>query len=315
MTPMHRTALRCCVTLAMLIFSQAMSAQQDVRGRPLLVFIHGRGQEESATAKSLGEYWTEALDTGLRSRGAASALIPPEDRRFVFYADIFRDGYKPSTECTGDRAAPSAATLDLWERVRRTLISATSNVPGLQPALANLIISDTYSYFSKQPLRCETDRRLSAVLNDARAAGRPVVLVAHSMGSLVTLSVLNRAPSVGVDYDVASLVTFGSQLGVEDVRAAILGSLTAPTVKVPPSVKHWTNIRAQGDALGFVLDGAFSTENIGRKPVDMLVTPAPGLYPHNARSYLSTAVVAETIADAWCSAFRNPARAPAACTK
>jgi pimeloyl-ACP methyl ester carboxylesterase len=319
MTLSHLTALWRRPTLLTFLVAHATFGQQpaqtEVRGHPLLVFVHGRGQEESATAKSLAAYWTESLDAGLRARGLGSGLIPPQDRRFVFYADVFRDGFRPSTECTGDRAAPSTATLDLWERVRRTLISATSKVPGLQPALADLIISDTYAYFSKQPLRCETDRRLAAVLNEAAVAGRPVVLVAHSMGSLVSLSVLNRAPSVGVTYDVANLITFGSQLGVEDVRAATLGSLTAPTVRVPPSVKHWTNVRAQGDALAFVLDGAFSAENADRKPVDVLITPVPGHYAHNARSYLATADVGAAVADAWCRAFREPARPPATCTK
>jgi alpha-beta hydrolase superfamily lysophospholipase len=183
----------------------------------------------------------------------------------------------------------------------------------LERAVARRVVADTYAYFSNESLRCEADSRLSSALRDAAVAGRPVVLVAHSMGSLVALSVLSRAASVGARFDVPTWVTIGSQLGVEEVRAAVLGSLTAPTVRVPPAVQQWTNIRTRGDALAFTLADAFTAEHRERRPIDTLFTPVSGKNPHNVRSYLAAAPVAAQIAVAWCRAFRAPASAPAAC--
>jgi len=145
-----------------------------------------------------------------------------------------------------DRTCPFVQTVppveqnarqSLSDAFRRFLVSAAGSVPGLERGLSDLLIHDTEEYLGKANFRCATDKRLASILNEARARQQPVLIAAHSMGSLVTFSVRRRLDVDG-QISVAHLVTMGSQLGMNEVLRALDGSHTSIPVKVPISIQR-----------------------------------------------------------------------------
>jgi pimeloyl-ACP methyl ester carboxylesterase len=293
-----------------LLQSPFVSAQSGGGQRPLLVIIHGRGQPDTLTENALASQWFRTLDSSLRVIGAANT-IRETDRAFVWYADLIREGARLDDACIRVRGVPTPDFLELLDQIRQQLTAIAGRVPGLASTVAQRLTQDTYRYFSNERVRCSVDRRLAAVLARAKSDGRPLVIVAHSMGSLVTFSVLLHAPGSGVDYDVSTLITAGSQVGVEAVRKALLGTMTATRAPLPPSVREWLNFSARGDPLAFPVAGYIDAPVATRAPHDVAIDAPYPDSPHDMRSYLSSPQVARAILAAWCSAFRGAERAEA----
>ena len=76
-------------------------------------------------------------------------------------------------------------------------------------------------------------------------AGRRILLVAHSMGSIIAydaLRMLERdAPSVRIEH----LVTLGSPLGLAEVKLKVVAEHGA--VRTPNNVGRWTNLADKRD--------------------------------------------------------------------
>jgi pimeloyl-ACP methyl ester carboxylesterase len=137
--------------------------------------------------------------------------------------------------------------------------------------------------------RCASEARLSAAMDRARAEGRPIILVAHSLGSLVAYDYLSTRSDTGL---VQRLVTIGSMAGAPDLRRLLIGGDSTDAFTVPKSVRDWVNIRNEKDALATPL-------SIGR---DTLITPpADEIDPHEMIGYLRGSVTAREVLGAWCS--------------
>jgi hypothetical protein len=134
-----------------------------------------------------------------------------------------------------------------------------------------------------------------------------VVVVAHSLGSLVAYGAL-RGATVS-NASVQRLETLGSPLGAPELRDLIFTDGTARLVKLPASVRSWVNIREPRDPIAIPLSDADSTtlrDLMGSGSAD-------GVDAHDMGGYLRDPMAARAIAWAWCSAFERPSTAPSAC--
>jgi hypothetical protein len=288
-------------------FTGHLSAQSQ---RPVVVLIHGRDQGKRREADVKKEF-VDALFLGLQ-RARLENIVQADDVKFVWYGDIYADDGVDRT-CPYVQTVPPAersARQSLSDAVRRFLVSAVSNVPGLEHSLSDILIHDTEEYLSRANFRCATDKRLTQILDAARTRQQPVIIAAHSMGSLVTFSVLRRFDVEG-EVGVAQVVTMGSQLGMNEVLRALDGSHASIPVKVPISIQHWTNLVAKGDLLALRQSGFFDASNPQRKPVDTEVDNG-NQSPHSAVLYIRQSITARTIARAFCDASTGSGK-PAGC--
>jgi hypothetical protein len=279
--------------------------------RPVVVLIHGRDQGKRKEADVRKEF-VDGFFAGLQTAGLQN-IVGTGDVKFVWYGDIYADDGVDRT-CPFVQTVPPAeqnARQSLSDAVRRFLVSAAASVPGLERGLSDLLIHDTEEYLGKANFRCATDKRLASILNEAHARQQPVIIAAHSMGSLVTFSVLRRLDVDG-QISVAHLVTMGSQLGMNEVLRALDGSHTSIPVKVPISIQRWTNLVAKGDLLALRQSGFFDATDPQRKPADTEVDNG-NQHPHDAASYLRQRLAARTIAKAFCDSFPGAAR-PSGCS-
>jgi pimeloyl-ACP methyl ester carboxylesterase len=303
-------------------------------GEPVVVFVHGRGQM-GIPAATLRNQWYAAFNDGLQASGLAG-MIAPHHRGFVYYADVYTLDYRPSSYCrpVARQAAGEEALQeerigeeDAWaatdaERDPRW-VSALDQVltfatrrrgqfaDGVVRAAAGNLFTDTRRYLDRRDRYCDTNLRLRQELQRHQQAGRAVILVGHSMGALVAMNLYSRAQVPSGPSGVAAFVSLGTQLGAGTFGASVLGTRQAPPLPTPASLLRWIHITGRLDYLGWEIGSAFDHPE-RRREVEIETIPSE---PHAIAGYLRNVTAVRLIAREWCSAFRAPATAPAACNR
>lgn len=156
-------------------------------------------------------------------------------------------------------AEPEASARDVAEasswkrRFARWVYTIGDRLPFLIPHLANdrteMHLRDLRRYVNDDNGIAEHTRRMLKVpLRAAVEAHRPVLLLAHSMGSVIVYDTLWQMSHNDIDHvDVDLLVTMGSPLGQRYLQKRIKGhSITGPG-RYPNNIRRWKNLVAVGD--------------------------------------------------------------------
>ncbi|MEV0432239.1 serine protease [Nocardia sp. NPDC050413] len=288
------------------------STVRGLRGRPVgaagrsVLFLHGRGQQGRDPVE-LRRTWTAGLNKGLTLAGLGP--VDPADVYFPFYGDRLvesmdtREGVDTGPALYEDLVAEAAhragmptdlpadpQTRELFggfgavllDRLHDQLgwIAARS---GLDSALIGAIFKDVAAYLDDERVRKGV---LDAVLADVPSGGE-LVLVSHSLGTVVALDLLTQLPQ---EVTVRMLVTAGSPLGLDGVyRKLLTGGANRPE-----RVGEWLNTWYAGDpiAIGCPLSQAWGA-GLREVPVEN-----PKERAHDIAEYLAHAAVAATIGGA-----------------
>lgn len=150
-------------------------------------------------------------------------------------------------------------------------------------------IRDTAAYFFKPGMRQKIRQRLSDQLP---TDGTPVVIVAHSHGSIVAYEVLRALEAAQVE--VQALVTVGSPLGMEEIQ-----DLLEPAVpQMPLAVGRWFNFAAWFDPvpLDTSLADDYPAHAAAHAVRDEMVVNRK-LNPHSAVGYLTVPRIRNLVRD------------------
>jgi len=218
-----------------------------------IVGVHGVGNHRpSATAAQAGEQlsaiWRRAL-----SRGYA----PPVDLTVAYYADHLNPRGRQGA---ADELPPEARELLVaWleqldlppalaqgnaTRPVRQALAWLAERRGLAPRLVELFVTTFFRevarYLHADDIRKASRDTVAATIR----AHRPSVVLAHSLGSIVTYETLWHNEDLQLDL----LVTLGSPLALPH---AVFPRLDPAPVSGrgsrPPNVKRWVNIADPGD--------------------------------------------------------------------
>ncbi len=265
----------------------------------VVVFVHGRGQapEKEATIR---EKFFHAFAEGQRKLYGRT-IVDASDLRFAWYADVIDPGSaaqpsSPNCQFLATKSASAKFQKELRESLIRVAQAAGLDDFGLQ-----VLAKDTYRYLTKPEVRCEADTRLQSILVDPELKGRPIILVAHSMGGLVSFSAidgLSRVAGSGVRPHVRRFVTLGTQIGLPEVIQGLQGGYVKTPVPLPILIDGWENFRNQGDKLAFATEGSFKATDANREPIDLNISSVGAR--HAIESYLGNPEVVRTITEAWC---------------
>jgi pimeloyl-ACP methyl ester carboxylesterase len=293
--------LRLFVTLS--LAATLAAPPEDDRGRPVVLLVHGRGMVDLDTAATR-KMWVASLLSGGKAVGG-SALLTERDVRVVWYADVL----DPRSSAGCDYAANDA-------RARRNaatdpeLKSLVASAGTLLDVLSGLIsdaeggsqlraLTADASFLSDTRKRCASEQRLGDAIDRARREGRPVILVAHSLGALVAYDYLSARSDTGL---VQQFITIGSPAGSSELRRLLIGGDGSDSLSRPTSVASWTNIRNGNDLFAAPI-------SVGR---DVIATPPPDeTDPHEMVGYLRGAVTAKEVLASWCSLYVS--KAPSGC--
>lgn len=301
------------------VSSAAPDGEDAALQRPVVLLVHGRGLQGADTAR-LRSAWRDALSRGLhdiageRPMGVGGfPLVQDADFRLVWYADALRPG--AASTCSGDGARTDRE--EGWARDLATAMETAGTLMGLaadwiggpEGAALGALAGDLL-YLGDERRRCGAEQRLARALDDAAAEGRPVILVTHSFGALVTYHhLLTRGSSEGPF--VERWITIGSLLGRPELRRLLLDD---PGGRLPPRVGSWVNVYDPRDPFSAPLAGLAGLE--GREGQEeeavedrRVEAPRAG-DPHDPVRYLVDPATARAVLEAWC---RSSAGDTAAC--
>jgi len=158
-------------------------------------------------------------------------------------------------------------------------------------------IADDVRNMLKLPLR--------AALN----SGRPILLIAHSMGSVIAYdSLWQMAYGDGDRVCVDLLLTMGSPLGQRYIQRRLQGHAEDDGRRYPDNVQHWTNLTAVGDltAIDPELANDFGdmvghglAESIDDQNLHNYFRLEGELNVHSEYGYLANNVTARIVANWW----------------
>ncbi len=283
-----------------------------------LVFVHGRSQE-GKDPEQLKWTWVEAWKKGLEKSGLALPL-QYEDIAFPFYGDILDElAYGDDTQATvitrgaGLNQEELRFKIAIMDAMRsqvgltdERVLEASGNpaiqkgllnkewaqailrgfdkhVPGLSGLTVDLFTHDVFSYLKRPGVR----RAVDDVVRNEMKEGAEYVVVGHSLGTIVTYSVLGQDEVL-----IAPLhLTLGSPLGIRVIQDALY------PIRRPKSVRNWYNALDQRDpvALYPLEPPAFSVQPpvVNKKDVDNFTKNRHGIV-----GYLSDRDVAKTLWEA-----------------
>lgn len=143
------------------------------------------------------------------------------------------------------------------------------------------LLKQAYAYLKRPGV----DNLVDAIVRPALDAG-PAVVVAHSLGTVVTFKLLRQLALEKRPIRVPLLVTLGSPLPLMAVQAAL-----GPAFVIPSGVGRWLNAVNPDDliALGRGLDASDFTTGI-ENLLDIHNVPGN---PHSIKGYIGDKRVAE----------------------
>lgn len=273
------------------------------RGRPVILLVHGRGMLGRDTAATR-KLWFDGLKSGA-ALTTREPTIEDGDVRVVWYADVLDPAssegcdYAP-TDPRAKRDARTDAGLKQLASFAGGLFNVLSFVAGDNDSgLEMRALASDAAFLGDARKRCGSEARLAAALDRAKGEGRPVILVAHSLGAIIAYDYLSTRADTGL---VRRFVTIGSMAGSRDLRELLIGGDSTDALAMPAGVSDWVNIHHGADPLATSLP-------IGR---DILTSP-PADEPdaHEMLGYLRGAVSNKEILSGWCQAM--PGSRPSGC--
>lgn len=180
---------------------------------------------------------------------------------FDFYAEhrdveLDRAGIEKVLRQREAGAADLAEAGALKRRVVRWLYRLADRLPVLIPQLADetmqLHLRDLRRYMTNESDIADATRRLLKIpLRAASKTGRPVLLIGHSMGSVIayeTLWQLSRDSANKADRDLrVDLITIGSPLGMRYIQRRLIGRGETGERRYPNNLRRWDNFAAIGE--------------------------------------------------------------------
>jgi hypothetical protein len=226
----------------------------------------------------------EALTALGFAPGAADALanVPADPSTLAVYEKLLgeaarRAGMPPEATAPD----PREGFFDgLVRRLHRPL-SWLANRSGLDQAVISMIFADVAAYLDRADVR---DRVLAAVRSCLPDAGR-MVLVSHSLGTVVAMDLLASLPP---GLEVETLVTAGSPLGMDAVSDSLRGRGVGR-----PAVATWLNAWCPADAVAI---GCPLADQWGSGIVEVVTDNAKDR-AHDIAEYLGNGKVAQAVGE------------------
>lgn len=280
----------------------------------LVVGIHGIAQQHKGP-QVLASEWGPPLRDGVALAGVA---LDEQALACAFYGGLFRppgqvravgDPQYRAGDLTGDEGE---LLLALWREAARAeprrVVAPDAEVraatPGsVQVALRALLRSRFFTGLAEQALigdlkqvrrylRDEEVRAAARAAVDAAVGADTRVLVAHSLGTVVTYEALHQYAGTPRWANVRSLVTLGSPLGIPNlIFDALQPAPVGGRGAWPAGIERWTNISDDGDIVALTKKLA---PLFGDDLVDMRV--ANGATAHDVKPYLTARETGAAIA-------------------
>jgi len=208
-----------------------------------------------------------------------------------------------------------------WQRrVARWIFSLADVMPFLIPHIANerleLHMRDLRRYVRNSNEIAEHTRQMLKIpLRAAAEAGRPILLIGHSMGSVIAWDSLWQLAHSDDDHVAVDLfLTMGSPLGQHYIQRRLQGGAESGASRFVSGIRRWVNLTAVGDltAIDPVLADDFAemvdlgmVESIDDHVLHNYFRLDGVLNVHAEYGYLANDVTARLVSDWWRSVWQR----------
>jgi hypothetical protein len=285
-----------------------------------IIGIHGLNNKPAPDV--LAGWWLASLQEGLQREGLAreglareglAGTLPPF--KLAYWADLLHaEPVAPGDDPQPYQAAAGTGPLPPHSGSLKRKLTALgleafgkfaggiASLPGIEGMVEHQLehrVQDLYQYHADAHLRAAMQARLIEKLSLAAQAGQEVMLIAHSMGSIIAYDVLVNNPA----FDIAHFITVGSPLGLSEVKVHLASHVGR--LRVPGNVARWDNFADQRDpiaALDMRLASDFAASEAGvgirdYKVFNTYVSPSGKTNPHKIYGYLRTPELARSVAE------------------
>ena len=248
-----------------------------------LFFIHGRGFKPNK--KDLAANWSRAIEGGLGRDGHTGSLAAYKEatRTFVYYGDISnqflqKEGYiydkqndvKDRADCLeflkeyskkdflGEQGKKNYKSLNGASTCKKFIVGGIAEIAerlGVAVLLTRIFLRDVGHYWNPDAeFGSDVRWRLTDPLAEALCQKDDILLIAHSLGSMISYDVLWKFSRYGEYQELrdakpnpVTLVTLGSPLGNETVKNNLKGGKARGIRRYPTLINTWENFSAVGD--------------------------------------------------------------------
>lgn len=288
----------------------------------VIIGIHGLANKPPVEEKT--RWWKAAIAEGLARH--AGYLDPAFAFAFVYWADLRyetplsedmnREPYRPQDEAPPRSAETPASTAKDMLAPLYAGIDRFEEATGLT-LVDDLILEyrfdDLWHYHGERHFARQVRARLAERLRAFRS--HRILLVAHSMGSVIAYDVLRSLEREDPALRVAHFVTAGSPLGLAKVKLKF--EAEHGPLRVPNNVSAWTNLADGDDVVSIMgaLDADYAPSDSGIRVTDRRVVNdfrrldgEPN--HHKSYGYLRTPDFASIAKDYTTASSREPDDAP-----
>lgn len=235
-----------------------------MHARPVILFVPGmRPKPEPDTHRE--QIWRTMLegvrrvDAGIaREMAGCGDCLTLADWTWLFYnthSDIAED--MPAIERLLAQPGPTETDVreaQSWsKRLLRFAYILGDALPFLIPHIANenmqVTLGDVRRYVrDRDGIGRRIRRRVETRLDAAWQEGRPVLLIGHSLGSVIAWdSLWELSRSLRREGRVELFMTLGSPLGQRFMQRRLKGHDAAGVERYPDNIRRWVNIAAIGE--------------------------------------------------------------------
>lgn len=193
----------------------------------------------------------------------AAALVEQSPERFIVYPwthavyGAYRDFELDRPGIDRLLAAPAASPADIAEieTVARKATRLTHVIGDAIPLLGRLFASDRLKESLSEARRylrdadgigAQTRAGLATILEDAWQRRETLIVIGHSLGSVIAYDVLWEL-SRRSDLRVELLLTLGSPLSTNFVQRLVKGADAHGAARYPRNIRRWVNCSARGE--------------------------------------------------------------------
>lgn len=261
------------------------------------------------------------IDPGAAEKFAAA----PEDFRLASWASLFYDEHRPveldlpGVERLLQLPGPEPEDIDEarhWHKqIGRLIYLVCDAFPILIEYIATsdmkATLVDILRYFKNEKfVASEIRKRVGETILNAWDEGCEILLIGHSLGSVIAYDVLwelsRRQKS---DLKIDLFMTIGSPLGLNFVRHRLLAAGERGAFRFPDNIRRWENLSAIGEMTA--LDRHFANDYsamIKHKLVESITDHTDlktyfrgeeGLNVHKCYGYMINEAVSAVVADWW----------------
>ncbi len=235
-----------------------------------IIVVHGRGSKPSKVCKlrCVRQVLTESVRR-VDARAGAWLAAHPRTIQLAYYADLLRRLTGEPLESCDSFREPIARLYEesqrcpTWIRFRAHLHGLSVNAsevmarmltPQARRRMMARRFPDVMRYLTDHALASQIRARLQQLLVPALRRRERVILVAHSLGSVVAYDVLWKLSHMS-EYrslrgrTIDAWITMGSPLGDKLLKTYLLGWRYPLAHRYPTHVRRWHNLSARGDAI------------------------------------------------------------------